>query len=184
MSTKTKPVATVASLTSSQADLATTELRQGFDSASGLMNHNGSFESFGAPKEIKEGEGKWQLWIVTFDGWEEKAYLNGRLVHEQNNFLMIRPEGHITIGADGGGANCFMGYISSLLIMPKSMTQEDVTAYYEMTSQFDVPSLGDDDFEEIDPNSKFTQSPNMKPIFNKRSRLHSQPKQAILMRTH
>ena len=81
---------------------------------------------------------------------------------------MIRPEGHITIGADGGGANCFMGYISSLLIMPKSMTQEDVTAYYEMTSQFDVPSLGDDDFEEIDPNSKFTQSPNMKPIFNKK----------------
>lgn len=168
LSTKTKPVATVASLTSSQADLATTELRQGFDSASGLMNHNGSFESFGAPKEIKEGEGKWQLWIVTFDGWKEKAYLNGQLVHEQNNFLMIRPEGHITIGADGGGANCFMGYISSLLIMPKSMTQEDVTAYYEMTNQFDVPSLGDDDFEEIDPNSKFTQSPNMKPIFNKK----------------
>ena len=45
---------------------------------------------------------------------------------------------------------------------------KDVTAYYEMTSQFDVPSLGDDDFEEIDPNSKFTQSPNMKPIFNKK----------------
>ncbi|MBR1520864.1 MAG: family 43 glycosylhydrolase [Bacteroidaceae bacterium] len=168
MSTKVGAVSTVASLSSSHADLARTEFRLGTNPADGLINHNGSFESSGAPKEIKEGEGKWQFWVVTFDGWMERAYVNGQLVKEKNNFLMVRPEGHITIGADGSGANNFMGYISSLMIAPKSMTTEEVEQFYQMSSQFNVPSLGDDDFEEIDPDSKFVLSPDMKPTFEKK----------------
>ena len=168
MSTKVGAVSTVASLSSSHADLATTEFRLGTDPSAGLINHNGSFESSGAPKEIKGGEGKWQFWVVTFDGWMERAYLNGKLVKEKNNFLMVRPEGHITIGADGSGANNFMGYISSLMIVPKSMATEEVEQFYQMSSQFNVPFLGDDDFEEIDPDSKFVLSPDMKPVFEKK----------------
>ena len=169
LSTKVGPVSTVASLSASRADLATTEFRLGTDPQTGLINHNGSFESCGLPKEIAEGEGKWQFWVITFDGWKERAYLNGRLVSEQNNFIMVRPDGHVTIGADGTGTNNFMGYISSLRISPDAATPEEIANMYDKTNRFDTPSLGDDDFEETDPNSKFTLSPLMKPVFEKRT---------------
>ena len=167
--TKAGPVSTVASLSTSHADLATTEFRLGTDPTTGIINHNGSFESYGAPESVKAAEGRWTLWTITFDGWMERVYQNGQLVHEQNNFLMVRPEGHITIGADGSGANNFMGYISQLNISPKAMTAQEVKDYYvTMGSGDNVTSLGDDDFEEIDPDSKFTLSPAMKPVFEKR----------------
>ena len=164
--TKAGPVSTVVSLSTSHADLATSEFRLGTDPKTGIMNHNGSFESCGAPEAVKAAEGRWTLWTVTFDGWMERVYQNGELVHEQNNFLMVRPEGHITIGADGSGANNFMGYISQLNIAPQAMTAEEVKTYYESISKTTpVASLGDDDFEEVDPDSKFTLSPTMKPVF-------------------
>ena len=168
LSTKVGPVSTVASLSSSRADLATTEFRLGTDPATGLINHNGSFESSGAPKEIKEGEGKWQFWTITFDGWKEKVYLNGKLIKEQNNFLMIRPDGRITIGADGTGANNFMGYLNFLGIYPQSLSAEVVEFLYKSNETEKHPSLGDDDFEEIDPDSKFTLSPDMKPLYEQK----------------
>ena len=168
LSTKVGPVSTVASLSTSHADLATTEFRLGTDPATGLINHNGSFESCGAPKEIKEGEGQWQFWTITFDGWMEKVYLNGKLLKEQNNFLMIRPDGRITIGADGTGANNFMGYLNFLGIYPQSLSAEVVEFLYKSLSTEKHPSLGDDDFEETDPDSKFTLSPSMKPVYEQR----------------
>jgi len=167
LTTKVGPVATVASLSTSRADLANTEFRLGTDPATGLINHNGSFESSGAPAKIKEGEGKWQFWVVSYDGWMERAYVDGQLVMEKNNFLMLRPEGHITIGADGSGSNNFMGYVSSLLITPRSMSESEIDDLYQQGNHFDTPSLGDDDFEEIDPDSKFSLSPDMKPVFKK-----------------
>ena len=168
LSTKVGPVSTVASLSTSRADLATTEFRLGTDPQTGLLNHNGSFESCGAPKEIKEGEGRWQFWTITYDGWKEKVYLNGKLIKEQNNFIMIRPEGRITIGADGSGANNFMGYINYLGIYPQSLSAEVVEFLYKSLSTENHPSLGDDDFEEIDPDSKFTLSPTAKPIYEQK----------------
>ncbi len=167
LSTKVGPVSTVASLSSSHADLATTEFRLGTDPSTGLINHNGSFESSGAPKEIQEGEGQWQFWTVTFDGWMEKVYLNGKLLKEKNNFLMIRLDGRITIGADGTGANNFMGYLNFLGIYPQSLPAEAIQFLYKST-RTNLPSLGDDDFEEIDPDSKFFLSPDMKSTFEKK----------------
>lgn len=164
--TKIGPVPTVVSLSTSHADLATTEFRLGSDLQTGILNHNGSFESFGSPEAVKAAEGRWTLWTVTYDGWMERVYKDGQLIHEQNNFLMVRPEGHITIGADGSGANNFMGYISHLNIVPQAMTAQEVKALYDaycMTAP--VTSLGDDNFEEIDPDSKFTLPTAMKPVY-------------------
>lgn len=167
LSTKVGPVSTVVSLSSSQADLATTALRLGTEPSTGLLNHNGSFESCGAPEEIKSGEGKWQMWTVTFDGWMERVYCNGKLLKEKNNFLMIRPEGKIMIGADGNGTNNFTGYINKLTIEPRSMTADEIRREYDSTKDLLCPSLGDD-FEEIDPDNKFVMPSAMKPVFEKR----------------
>ena len=166
LSTKVGPVSTVVSLSSSHADLATTEFRLGTDQQTGLINHNGSFESYGEPETVKTGEGKWQLWVISYDGWKERACCDGKMVHEQNNFLMLRPDGHITIGADASGVNNFMGYISNVTILPASMSAEEIEALSNIINpEVPLPSLGDDDFEEIDPDSKFTLSPTMKPVY-------------------
>lgn len=167
LSTKVRPVSTVVSLSSSHADLATTEFRLGSDNAAGLINHNGSFESCGATDIIKSCEGEWTMWTITYDGWMERVYCNGKKVREQNNFIMLRPEGHITIGADGSGTNNFVGYLHSVSISPTSMSDEDIKQMYDQTKQSALPSLGDDDFEETDPNSRFVLSPAMKPVFDK-----------------
>jgi hypothetical protein len=81
---------------------------------------------------------------------------------------MVRPEGHITIGADGTGTNNFMGYISNLGIYPHAATAEVVKFLYQSLATEHTPSLGDDDFEEIDPDSKFTLSPTAKAVFEQK----------------
>ena len=166
--TKVGPVSTVVSLSTSRADLATTVFRLGTDPKTGLVNHNGSFESYGATAAVEGAEGRWTLWTVTFDGWMERVYQDGKLVHEQNNFLMIRPDGHVTVGADGAGANSFMGYISRLQILPQAMTAEQIAEQYRKTTATpSVASLGDDDFEEVDPDSRFVLPATMKPVLQK-----------------
>ena len=47
------------------------------------------------------------------------------------------------------------------------MSDEDIKQMYDQTKQSVLPSLGDDDFEETDPNSRFVLSPAMKPVFDK-----------------
>ena len=61
-----------------------------------------------------------------------------------------------------------MGYISMLTISPKATTAEEVMELYNKTKLSAIPSLGDDDFEEADPDSKFTLSPLMKTVFEKK----------------
>ena len=167
LQTEVGPVPTLVSLSSSHADLATTELRLGSDRGAGLVNHNGSFESCGVPEAVKASEGQWHHWVVTFDGWKESVYRDGELMHEQNNFIMVRPEGKVVIGADGSGANCFRGYLNQLSIQPRSLTADEIRTLYQERADEQQPSLGDDDFDESDPDSRFSLSPNMKRVFEK-----------------
>jgi hypothetical protein len=74
---------------------------------------------------------------------------------------MVRPESQVTIGADAAGANFFKGYISSLSISPTATSREEVERMYATTKDSQLPSLGDDDFDESDPDSRFSLSPMM-----------------------
>ena len=127
-------IETVAEFTERRNDLATIEFRQGRDRSNGLVAHNASFENSGAPRECLSGEGEWQHWVVTFDGYNERVYLNGKMIIEKNMFLMIRPEGRITLGASMDGGNKFSGYLHSLQFFDKSFTEADVKAAYEAPS--------------------------------------------------
>lgn len=127
-------IETVAEFTTRRNDLATIELRQGTDRQNGLIAHNASFENFGCPRQCKEGEGKWQHWTVTYDGYMERIYLDGKLVTEKNSFLMIRPEGNITLGSSFDGANRFSGYLHSLKFYDRPLTASEVEAEYQQPS--------------------------------------------------
>ncbi len=132
-------IETVAEFTERRNDLATIEFRQGRDRSNGLIAHNASFENSGAPRECMEGQGEWQHWVVTFDGYNERAYLNGKQILEKNNFLMIRPQGNITLGSSMDGGNKFSGYLHSLRFYDKAFTQEDVDkAFAEPSDTKDV----------------------------------------------
>lgn len=141
------PVECVASICPESGDLTSLQMSNGRDNTTGLMNHAGSFESIGLPRQIVAGEGKWQHWTVTYDGWFERCYLNGQLVLEKNNFLMLRPQGPITIGADQRGGNPFSGYIHSLKLYDRSLSAKEVQDEFQTKSDtndrntFDLHSL-------------------------------------------
>ncbi len=134
---------TVLSLSPARNDLATTEFRQGSDPNTGLIQHNGSFESSGATEAITEGTGKWQHWVITFDGYMERVYLNGKLLQEKNNFIMVRPQGPITLGASADGSNKFSGYIHSLQLYDRSFSAEEVQKAFQEKSDTDNKTVYD-----------------------------------------
>lgn len=127
-------IETVAEFTQRRNDLATIEFRQGTDRQNGLLAHNASFENFGCPSECKQGEGEWQHWTISYDGYYERIYLNGKLVAEKNSFLMIRPEGNITLGSSFDGSNKFSGYVHSLKFYDKPLTEEEISQEYSEQS--------------------------------------------------
>lgn len=124
----------VASVCPETGDLTSLQFGNGRDKATGIMNHSGSFESFGLPQQVINGEGQWQHWTVTYDGWHERCYLNGQLVHEQNNFLMLRPQGPITVGADQHGGHPFSGYIHSLKLYDRALSAQEVQKEHMLKS--------------------------------------------------
>ena len=144
---KVGPMECIASVCPESGDLTCLEFGNGRDKTSGLMNHAGSFESIGLPRHIAEGEGQWQHWTVTYDGWMECCYLNGHLVYEQNNFLMLRPQGPIVIGASQRGGNPFSGYIHSLKLYDRGLSAQEVQTEYQAKSDtqdrntFDLSTL-------------------------------------------
>lgn len=127
-------IETVAEFTQRRNDLATIEFRQGTDRQNGLVAHNASFENFGCPRECQQGAGEWQHWVVSYDGYMERIFLNGKLVTEKNSFLMIRPEGNITLGASFDGANKFSGYIHSLRFFDRPFSSDEIEAEYALPS--------------------------------------------------
>ena len=124
----------IASITPSSGDLTAFQFNNSKNRETGIIDHAGSFESAGFPNEVSAGEGKWQHWTVTYDGWFQRFYLNGRLIREKNNFIMMRPAGPITIGADPRGGDAFSGYIHSLRLYDRGLTADEVLTDYNLKS--------------------------------------------------
>ena len=118
-------------------DLSTVELCNGSDPQNGLMMHNATFENSGSPL-IKQHEGEWQHWVVTYDGYMERHYLNGRQVSEKNMMLVLRPRGYIQIGASFEGNSPFNGYLHALAIYDRTISADEVKAHYEAPLDYDL----------------------------------------------
>ena len=127
----------IAQLMPVRHDLSTVELCNGSDPQNGLMMHNGSFENSGSPL-IKEREGQWQHWTVTYDGYMERQYLDGQLVAEKNMLLLLRPQAFMQIGASFDGGNPFSGYLHSLCIYDRPLTAAEVKALHEQPTETDL----------------------------------------------
>lgn len=123
----------VAQLSQARNDLSTAELCNGSDPQNGLMRHNASYENSGSPL-IAQAEGQWQHWVVTYDGYMERHYLNGRQVSEKNMMLLLRPQGGIQLGASAGGADAFDGYLHAFSLYDRTLAPTEIEALYALTA--------------------------------------------------
>lgn len=130
---------TVANLMPVGNDLATVSLRNGNSKSDGLVAHNASFENVGATGCVRAGE--WQHWVVTFDGFNERVYCDGQQISQKNIFLMLRPDGPITIGAEADGGNPFTGWLHSLRLYNYPFSAADVERDRAALSHVSVADL-------------------------------------------
>ena len=141
---------TIMQLNSSRADLATTELRSSLNPSEGIIAHNASMENAGARDAVKPGV--WQRWIITFDGFNERIYCDGKKVSEKNIFLMQRPEGKLVVGQSAHGTNPFSGYIHSLHVYDWALSEGELLTH-ESTLRYTDPIIFKDFAKNLRPTS-------------------------------
>lgn len=136
----------IVQLIADRHDLSTVELCNGSDQQNGLVMHNASFENSGSPL-IKEHEGEWQHWVVTYDGYMERHYLNGKQVSEKNMMLVLRPgslsagegrERGLQLGASFDGNSPFTGYLHALNIYDCTLSAETIASHYAAPLDYDI----------------------------------------------
>jgi len=112
----------VADITDTNDELGKIMFCNGSEPRCGVVNHYGEYEDMGFPDLLKAGE--WQHWVITYDGYIEKVYLNGRMVRSKN-ILLLLPESHkVTIGCNSAGIWFFTGYLHSLQVYDKVINAE------------------------------------------------------------
>lgn len=134
---KTEKNECVAQFIPDRHDLSTIELCNGSDPQNGLMMHNASFENSGAP-QIKAQEGQWQHWVITYDGYMERHYLNGEMVSEKNMMLLLRPAQWMQIGASFEGNHPFDGYLHALQLYDRTLQAEEIKNLYLAPLNYNV----------------------------------------------
>lgn len=132
-----EPLECVACLMPVGNDLSTVELMNGSDPANGLVRHNGTFENSGA-RQIAERKGQWQHWTITYDGYMERRYLDGKLVGEKNSMLLLRPQDYMQLGAAFDGSAPFDGYLHSLKIYDRTLSAQEIADEYKQPTASDV----------------------------------------------
>lgn len=109
-------------LNTSWHELGKITVGYGTSDRSGITLHNGWYEDMGLDS-IPKGD-DWQHLVVTFDGYMEKLYLNGRLVKEKDIFLLVGPCDKMTLGCKHGGEFPFAGYLHKLEVYDVALVPE------------------------------------------------------------
>lgn len=138
---KAEGTETLCQLMPTGADLATVQMRNGRGRNDGIVAHNASMENAGAPQALQEG--KWQHWVLTFDGFMERIYCDGQEVSAKNIFLMLRPSQTFTVGMAADGSAPFSGYLHALKVYDRPFSPSDVAADMAEPSDFDPAMLAE-----------------------------------------
>lgn len=107
-------------------DLTLASFGYGTDKAAGAIRHGG-WADMGY--DTMPPANQWQYIVLSFDGYMERLYVNGKLQKEQNKMLFVRTADHFTIG--GLADDFFDGYVASLRLANKALTSEEVMAAFQ-----------------------------------------------------
>lgn len=119
----------IADLTNAGGELEKVVLGYGTDPQGGVVSHHGSFEDMGVPG--LQATGKWTLLSVTFDGFMERIYLDGKQVKEKNMVLRLPASDFVTIGKKFGEGQAFKNSFHSLALYDLPLTAEDISETYQ-----------------------------------------------------
>lgn len=100
----------------------------GTDPRGGITMHHGWYEDMGI-KEMKP-DSEWKHIAITFDGYMEKIYINGKFVQEKDIFLCVAPCKKMTLGAKFDDDHRFGGYLNSLKFYDTPLEPEQITELY------------------------------------------------------
>lgn len=99
----------------------------------GIIMHHGSFEDQGLKStSLKE---EWFHLTVSFDGYLEKIYLNGKKVSEKNIFLRLSQGKTVNLGTKFDRENPFRGNLNSLSLYDCSLDEKKIFELYDKTKQ-------------------------------------------------
>jgi hypothetical protein len=105
----------------SPQDLTKAIFGAGYDAQSGAVTHGGwadlSFKS-----SLKEN--KWQRIAITFDGYMQRVYVDGKEVSASDKMLFIRPDSLITLGRNG--TEGFSGLLAELRIYDRALESHEI----------------------------------------------------------
>ncbi|MFD1771137.1 family 43 glycosylhydrolase [Sphingobacterium suaedae] len=102
-------------------DLTLATFGMGIDPARGVVQHGGWADmSFSKLPQ----EDTWHQVVITFDGYMERLYVDGKLEKEQNKMLFVQSGKHFTVGA--AGDDFFSGYIASLTLERHAWTAQQI----------------------------------------------------------
>lgn len=121
-STEPKEHEIILDLNTSWAELGKIAVGYGTDKRGGITLHNGWYEDMGFDA-VPEGD-DWQHLVVTFDGYMEKIYLNGKLLKEKDIFLLVEPCEKMTLGCQQHGEHPFYGYLHKLEVYDAPFFQQ------------------------------------------------------------
>lgn len=110
-------------LNESRGELQKIVLGYGTSPRSGITMHYGWYEDMGLEALPPFG---WNHIAVTFDGYMEKIYLNGKQVREKDIQLIVGNCEKITLGTKFDGEHPFSGYLHSLKVYDTILSEEEI----------------------------------------------------------
>ena len=119
----------IADLTNVGGELEKVVLGYGTDTQAGVVSHHGSFEDMGLPG--LQATKRWTLLSVTFDGFMERIYLDGKLMKEKNVMLRLPLSDFVTIGKKYGEGQAFKNSMHSLALYDLPLTADEVADIYK-----------------------------------------------------
>lgn len=130
----------IADLTTSGGELEKVAFGYGTDPQNGIVAHHGGYEDMGLSG--LQASRKWTLLTVTFDGFIERIYLDGKMVKEKNIVLRLPPSEFVTIGKKYGAGQAFKNNLHSLALYDLPLTTDEIDTYYKKGIQ-DSPYLSE-----------------------------------------
>ncbi len=111
-----------------QGELEKIAFGWGTEPRNGVICHNGWFEDSGNP-ELK-GMGEWKHIAITYDGYMEKIFIDGKLAKQKDIVLRLPRSPYVTLGRTAEHEWPFAGWLHSLKVYNYTLNEADITTEF------------------------------------------------------
>lgn len=109
-------------------DLTRAIVGYGKDPQRGVVTHGGWSDLAYSSVPVED---EWHHIVVSFDGYMERIYVNGKLQREENRMLFIRPADYFVVGASDILDHPFSGYLADLKVYNEALSFASIQGQME-----------------------------------------------------